>query len=51
MDVFLIRDSNEKVIGIINFNNMIPVIDKAIIYFNIKEDKNYSLLKKNTYIA
>lgn len=46
MDVFLIRDSNEKVIGIINFNNMIPVIDSAIIYFNIKEDKNYSLLKK-----
>ena len=46
IDVFLIRDSNEKVIGIINFNNMIPVIDSAIIYFNIKEDKNYSLLKK-----
>lgn len=46
VDVFIIRDSDEKILGIINFNNMIPVIDNAIIYFNIKEDPNYSLLKK-----
>ena len=46
MDVFIIRDSDDKILGIINFNNMIPVIDSAIIYFNIKEDSNYSLLKK-----
>lgn len=46
IDVFLIRDNFNKVIGIINFNNMIPVINDVIIYFNIKEDKNYSLLIK-----
>lgn len=46
IDVFLIRDNDEKIIGVINFNNMIPVTDKVIIYFNIKEDKNYSLLIK-----
>ena len=46
IDIFLIKDDNRKVIGVINFNNMIPVIDDVIIYFNIKEDKNYSLLKK-----
>lgn len=46
VDVFLIRDNNKKIIGIINFNNMIPIIDDVIIYFNIKEDKNYSLLIK-----
>ena len=38
MDVFIIRDFDEKILGIINFNNMIPVIDSAIIYFNIKEE-------------
>lgn len=46
IDVFLIRDNLKNLIGIINFNNMIPVIDNVIIYFNIKEDKNYSLLIK-----
>lgn len=46
VDIFLIRDNNEKIIGVINFNNMIPVTDNVIIYFNIKEDKNYSLLIK-----
>ena len=51
VDVFIIRDFDEKILGIINFNNMIPVIDSAIIYFNIKEDPNYSLLKKNIYIV
>lgn len=45
IDIFLIMDK-EKIIGVINFNNMIPVIEETIIYFNIKEDKNYSLLKK-----
>ena len=45
IDIFLIMDK-EKIIGIINFNNMIPVTEDAIIYFNIKEDKNYSLLEK-----
>lgn len=46
VDIFLIRDNNKKIIGVINFNNMIPVTDNVIIYFNIKEDKNYSLLIK-----
>lgn len=46
IDVFLIRDNNDKIIGVINFNNMIPVTENVIIYFNIKEDKNYSLLIK-----
>lgn len=46
IDVFLIRDNNEKIIGVINFNNMIPVTENVIIYFNIKDDKNYSLLIK-----
>ena len=46
IDIFLIRDNGRKVIGIINFNNMIPVRDETIIYFNIKDDINYSLLKK-----
>lgn len=46
VDIFLIRDNNEKILGVINFNNMIPVTDNVIIYFNIKEDKNYSLLIK-----
>lgn len=46
IDVFLIRDTDNKLLGIINFNNMIPVIDEVIIHFNIKQDKDYSLLKK-----
>ena len=46
IDVFLIRDSDNKLLGIMNFNNMIPVIDEVIIHFNIKQDKDYSLLKK-----
>ena len=46
IDIFLIKDNKNKTIGVINFNNMIPVTEKNIIYFNIKEDKNYTLLKK-----
>lgn len=46
IDIFLIKDKVENLLGLINFNNMIPIIDEVIINFNINEDKDYSLLKK-----
>lgn len=46
IDVFLIKDKTQELLGLINFNNMIPIIDEVIINFNMKEDKDYSLLKK-----
>lgn len=47
IDIFLIKEmKNNKLIGILNINNMIPVIDEVIEYFNIKEDKDFSLLQK-----
>ncbi len=48
IDIFLIKelDDNNKLIGVLNLNNMIPVTDDVIEYFNIREDKDYSLLKK-----
>ena len=45
VDIFLIMDKKE-IIGVINFNNMIPVVEEVIIYFDIKKDINYNLLKK-----
>ena len=36
----------KKIIGVLNINNMIPVKEEVIEYFNIKEDKDYSLLQK-----
>ena len=52
IDAFLIKELDEnKLIGILNINNMIPVTDEVVEYFNIKEDKDYSLLKKNTFIV
>ena len=47
IDIFLIKEiGNNKLIGVLNLNNMIPIKDEVIEYFNIKEDKDYSLLKK-----
>lgn len=46
IDIFLIKESKTKLIGVLNINNMIPVIDDVIEYFNIKEDKDYHLLQK-----
>ncbi len=48
IDVFLIKERNntEKIIGVLNINNMIPITDEVIEYFNIKEDKDYGLLQK-----
>lgn len=47
IDIFLIKETEDnKLIGVLNLNNMIPVTDEVIEYFNIKEDKDYSLLKK-----
>ena len=47
IDVFLIKEiKSNKLIGILNINNMIPVIDEVIECFNIKLDKDFSLLQK-----
>lgn len=48
IDIFLIKepDDNNKLIGVLNLNNMIPITDDVIEYFNIREEKDYSLLKK-----
>jgi len=47
IDIFLIKETkSNKLIGVLNINNMIPVIDEVIDYFNIKEDKDYGLLQK-----
>ena len=47
IDVFLIKElRSDKLIGILNINNMIPVRDNVIETFNMKKDKDYTLLQK-----
>lgn len=46
IDMFFIEDKNEKLLSVINFNNMIPVAQNSIIEFDIRKDKNLNLLEK-----
>lgn len=46
VDIFFIEDKNEKLLSVINFNNMIPVPKNSIIQFDIRKDKNSNLLEK-----
>lgn len=49
IDMFFIEDdsnNSKKLISILNINNMIPIPENAKIYFNIEQDKDFSLLIK-----
>ena len=49
IDMFFIEETynNErKLLSVLNLNNMIPVCDSAIINYNISQDKDYFLLRK-----
>lgn len=49
IDMFFIEDlkkSERTLLSILNINNMIPVPKEAIIYFDITNDKDFSLLRK-----
>ena len=49
IDMFFIEETcndERKLLSVLNFNNMIPVCDKAIINYNISQDKDYFLLRK-----
>ena len=46
IDMFYIEDKKEKLLAILNLNNMIPIAKNSIIKFNIKKDKDASLLQK-----
>ena len=46
IDIFFIQDKNNKLLAVLNFNNMIPIIAKAKINFDILKDKDRSLLIK-----
>ena len=49
IDMFFIEDdtnNSRKLISILNLNNMIPIPENAKIYFNIEQDKDFSLLVK-----
>ena len=46
IDMFYIEDKKEKLLAILNLNNMIPIAKKSIIKFDIKKDKDASLLQK-----
>ena len=49
IDMFFIEETcndKRKLLSVLNLNNMIPVCDKAIINYNISQDKDYFLLRK-----
>lgn len=49
IDMFFVEDNSGKqrtLLSVLNINNMIPIPEQAKIYFDIKEDKDYSLLIK-----
>lgn len=49
IDLFFIEEmenNKRKMISVLNLNNMIPVCDSAIIYYDLNKDKNYHLLRK-----
>ena len=39
-------NDERKLLSVLNLNNMIPVCDRAIINYNISQDKDYFLLRK-----
>ena len=43
---FIKISENDRILGVLNLNNMIPVCDRAIINYNISQDKDYFLLRK-----
>lgn len=49
IDMFFIEETyndERKLLSVLNLNNMIPVCDRAIINYNISQDKDYFLLRK-----
>lgn len=49
IDMFFIEEihnDERKLLSVLNLNNMIPVCDSAIINYNISQDKDYFLLRK-----